>query len=153
MAHPLPLQGSAQALRARQNKALLLPIPRAVADGLSLLMHVQLEALRTGHGWIEGAQRLTEVMLLASFLAEAGFGPFSNEALVTSDAEMAATFEQGRQTGRWILEPRGYELFAAIVTLHDWQLRSAPMSALSAASERLERFKAGEQWRPTRKRA
>jgi hypothetical protein len=140
-------------MRARLNKALLLPIPRAVADELSLLMHVPLEALRLGKGWKEGAQRLTEVMLLASFLAEAGYGPFSNDVLMRSDAAIAATFDDGRQSGRWALEASAYELFAAIVTLHDWQLRSAPLSALTTASERLERFKAGEQWRPMKKRA
>jgi hypothetical protein len=140
-------------MRARMNKALLLPIPRAVADELSMLMHVPLDALRAGNGWREGAQHLTEVMLLASFLSEAGYGPFSNDVLVRSDAAMAATFEQGRETGKWSLDESGHELFAAIVTLHDWQLRSAPMSALSLATERLERYKAGEQWRPMKKRA
>jgi hypothetical protein len=140
-------------MRARLNKALLLPIPRAVADELSLLMHVRLDALHAGNGWMEAAQQLTEVMLLASFLAEAGYGPFSNDVLVRSDAAMAAVFEEGRRTGKWSLDVSGYELFAAIVTLHDWQLRSAPMSAISVASERLERYKAGEQWRPMKKRA
>lgn len=143
MPRPIPFQASPQAARARLNKALLLPIPRAVADELSLAAHVALAGLRAGHGWIEGAQRLTEVMLTASFLAEAGYGPFTVEKLVASDAAMAAVFEHGRENGEWALDADAYEWFASIVCLHDWQLRNAPMFALAEAGDRLDRYKAG----------
>jgi hypothetical protein len=144
MPRPIQFQGSPQAARARLNKALLLPIPRAIADELSLVAYVSLAALHDGKGWLEGAQRLTEVMMLASFVSEAGYGPFKREALVTSDTAMAAVFDKGRETGVWELDAHGYEWFAAIVCLYDWQLRSAPMHVLSAASDRLDRYKAGE---------
>lgn len=143
MPRPIPFQASPKAARARLNKALLLPIPRAVADELSLGAHVSLAGLKTGHGWMEGAQRLTEVMLLASFIAEAGYGPFTPEALLASDTAMAAVFENGRERGVWALDTEGYEWFALIVCLHDWQLHNAPMYVLAEAGDRLDRYKAG----------
>jgi hypothetical protein len=145
MARTLPFQRSAQAGSARLNKALLLPIPRASADALALAAHISLSVLRSGKGVIEAAQSLTEVMLLASFLADAGYGSFRHESLVEGDAAMAAVFEAGRQTGVWQLPAADHERFAAIVSLHDWQLHVAPLSALSAVSERLERYTAGER--------
>jgi hypothetical protein len=65
-----------------------------------------------------------------------------------------AVFETGRRMGVWQLDAADHERFAAIVSLHDWQLHVAPLSALSAVSERLERYKAGDLGRqPAKKRA
>jgi hypothetical protein len=143
MPRPIPFQAPPKAARARLNKAMLLPIPRAVADELALAAHVSLAGLRAGCGWMEGAQRLTEVMLLASFIADAGYGPFTAEALVASDTAMADVFNTGRDSGTWALDADGYEWFASIVCLHDWQLRNAPMFVLAEAGDRLDRYKAG----------
>ncbi|MDR5836694.1 hypothetical protein [Caballeronia sp. LZ034LL] len=146
MSRTLPFQRSPQATRARLSKAQLLPIPRAVADELALGAHMALAALRSGSQDIAPAQSITEAMLLAKFLAEAGHGDFSQEELILADQTMASVFDAGRHSGRWTLPDEAFERLAAIVSLYDHQLRRATLGALSVASERLERVKAGEPY-------
>jgi hypothetical protein len=152
MSRTIPFQRSPQATRARFSKAQLLPIPRAVADELALGAHMALAALRSGSQDIAAAQSITEAMLLAKFLAEAGHGDFSQEELVLADQTMAAVFDGGRESGRWIVPDEGFDRLAAIVSLYDHQLRRATLGALSVASERLERIKGGEVYQPVQAR-
>jgi hypothetical protein len=111
-----------------------------------------LAALRSGSQDIAAAQSITEAMLLAKFLAEAGHGDFSQEELVLADQTMAAVFDGGRESGRWIVPDEGFDRLAAIVSLYDHQLRRATLGALSVASERLERIKGGEVYQPVQAR-
>ncbi|BAN26090.1 hypothetical protein [Caballeronia insecticola] len=152
MSRTLPFQRTPQATRARLTKAQLLPIPRAVADELALAAHVSLATLRAGAADIAPAQHITEAMLLAKFLAEAGHGDFAHEELLLADQTMAAVFDAGRASGTWSLPPDGFDRLAAIVSLYDHQLRRATLGALSVASERLERFKSGEPYQPVHAR-
>jgi hypothetical protein len=152
MSRTIPFQRSPQATRARLSKAQLLPIPRAVSDELALAAHMSLAALRSGSPDIAPAQHITEAMLLAKFLAEAGHGDFSHDELLLADQTMAAMFDAGRASGTWSLPAEGFERLAAIVSLYDHQLRRATLAALSVASERLERFKAGEPYQPMQAR-
>ena len=148
MSRTIPFQRSSQATRARLSKAQLLPIPRTVADELALGAHMSLAALRAGSTDIAPAQHITEAMLLAKFLAEAGHGDFSHEELILADQTMATVFDAGRTSGTWTLPSEDFERLAAIVSLYDHQLRRATLGALSVASERLERFRAGEAYQP-----
>jgi hypothetical protein len=144
MSRTLPFKRSQKTANAQLAKAQLLPIPRAVASELALQAHLSLQALRSGATDIEPAQRVTEAMLLAKFLSEAGHGEFSADALASADRAMGTVFEGGRTTGVWVLSEGEFESFAAIVSLYDYQLRRASLGALTLASERLERLKAGE---------
>jgi hypothetical protein len=154
MAQPIPLSRNAGAARARHAKAMLLPMPRQVADDLALRVHVSLDALRRGVGGITDAQTLTQIMLLTGFLAEAGFGTATGDELGTADRAVAAVFDIGRLTGEWQLDEAGFALFAKIATDYDRQLHSAPLWVVTDASERLDRFIAGvPDQTPVRKRA
>lgn len=148
----LPFARSPQATQKRLSKAQLLPIPRAVADNLALQAHLSLEALRAGSPDIGPAQHVTEVMLLARFLAEAGHGCFPDEALRDADATMASAFDRGERSRIWTVDANEVEPLAAIVSLYDHQLRRASLGALTAASARLEQLKAGEPYRDLQKR-
>ncbi|GAB5097029.1 MULTISPECIES: hypothetical protein [unclassified Caballeronia] len=152
MSRTLPFQRSPQASRARLSKAQLLPIPRAVANELALQVHLSLQALRAGATDIAPAQQITEAMLLARFLSEAGHGDFSHDALMAADRIMAEVFDGGRESGTWTLAPEAFEQIAAIVSLYDHQLQRATLAALTTASERLDRFKAGEAYQPMQQR-
>jgi hypothetical protein len=138
--------------RAQLTKAQLLPIPRAVANELALQAHLSLQALRAGATDIAPAQHVTEAMLLAKFLADAGHGEFSSDALANADRVMAAVFDAGRESGMWTLAADECDMFAAIITLYDHQLQRATLGALTIASERLDRFKAGEPYQQLQKR-
>jgi hypothetical protein len=154
MAKTIPFSGNTQAARARAAKAMLLPLPRDTAEGLALQVHLALDALRRGQGSVSAAQTVTQAMLLVAFIVEAGYGTLTSETLRTADALSAACFERGRATSEWMLDRAGYDVFAAIVTVYDFQLQKAPMWAITEASDRLDRFTAGEPYHAVnRKRA
>jgi hypothetical protein len=144
MAKTIPFSRNTQAARERSAKRMLLPLPRRVADELALQIHVALDALRRGNGCSSDAQKMTQVMLLAAFLAEAGYGTLTNEALRSADALIAGCFERGRESGVWRLDEAGCRAFAEIATIYDHQLQKAPLWAVTEASDRLDRFSAGE---------
>nr|WP_050456070.1 hypothetical protein [Candidatus Burkholderia verschuerenii] len=152
MSRTLPFKRSSQSMRVQLTKAQLLPIPRAVANELALQAHLAVEALRAGATDIAPAQQVTEVMLLTKFLADAGHGEFSNDALASADRAIAAVFDAGRDSGVWALPSEECDSFSAIVSLYDHQLQRATLGALTVASERLERFKAGEPYQQAQKR-
>jgi hypothetical protein len=123
-----------------QNKLPLLPITRASADDMSLRYHVSLEALRVGHGYVGAAQALATAMVVAFFLADAGYGTMSREAFSISEDILARCIKTGRSTDEWYFDDRGYQIFSALLKLHDRQLRKAPFSALLRANDRLKSF-------------
>jgi hypothetical protein len=154
MAQPIPLSRNAGAARARHAKAMLLPIARQIADDLALRVHLALDALRLGAGSKTDAQTLTQTMLLSGFLAESGFGSVSGDELGAADRAISAVFDIGRTTGEWRLDGAEFALFASIATGYDRLLHSAPLWAITEASDRLDRFIAGVPDRaPVRKRA
>ena len=144
MARPLPFNRSAQATRVRLSKMQLLPMPRPEADRLSLHAHCALQALRDGHGWMAGTQSLAEVLILTAYVAEAGYGQITREAWLQSESAINAAFAEGQATGVWKLDDASCEQLAGVVCVHDVQLHNTPLGILAAASERLERLKAGE---------
>jgi hypothetical protein len=152
MSSTLPFRRSAHATHTRLSKAQLLPIARGVADELALHAHLALETLRAGSPDIAPAQHVAEVMLLAKFLADAGHGNFPDEALVEADQTIARVFDGGRECGSWSIRADEVDRLAAIVSLYDHQLKRATLGALTAASDRLERFKAGEPYQGSRKK-
>ncbi|CAB3807735.1 hypothetical protein LMG28614_06673 [Paraburkholderia ultramafica] len=143
MAQPIPLSRNTGVARARHAKAMLLPIARQIADELALRVHLALDALRRGAGSRTDAQTLTQIMLLTGFLVESGFGSVSGEELGAADRAVSAVFDIGRETGEWRLDEAGFALFASIATTYDRQLHSAPLWAITDASERFDRFIAG----------
>jgi predicted exporter len=154
MAQPIPFSRNTGAARARHDKAMLLPIARKIADDLALRVHLALDALHRGAGSMSDAQTLTQTMLLTGFLAESGFGSMSDEQLGAAERVVSAVFDMGRETSEWRLDSAGFALFADIATNYDRQLHSAPLWAITDASERLDRFAAGMPYQsPVRKRA
>ncbi|MFM0420374.1 hypothetical protein [Paraburkholderia aromaticivorans] len=154
MAQPIPLSRNAGVARARHAKAMLFPIARQTADDLALRVHLALDALRRGAGSMTDAQTLTQIMLLTGFLAESGFGSATSEQMSAAERAVSTVFDIGRETSRWSLDDAGFALFATIATNYDQQLHSAPLWAITDASERLDRFTAGMPYQaPIRKRA
>jgi hypothetical protein len=154
MAKLIPLQRSTRAARTRKNRTLLLPMPKATTDDLALRVHIALDAMRRGQGNVHAAQTLTQAMILSGFLAEAGYGEATFEQMRQAEADISEAFDRGRDTGEWRLDHDAAGRFADIVSTYDFQLRRAPLSAIADASDRLDRFRAGEPAGPvTRKRA
>ena len=122
-ANPLDLHGTTDsfrntgAARARHAKAMLLPIARQIADDLALRVHLSLDWLRRGVGTKNDAQTLTQIMLLTSYLADAGFESMSHEELRAANSASAMMFDAGRERTEWHLDDAGFELFASIATV------------------------------------
>ncbi|WP_233836964.1 hypothetical protein [Paraburkholderia sp. ZP32-5] len=153
MAQPIPFRNTGAA-RARYAKAMLLPIARQIADDLALRVHLSLDALRRGVGSKTDAQALTQIMLLTSYLAEAGFGSMSHEEFRAADRAAASVFDTSRGRNAWKLNDAEFALFASIATNYDRQLRHAPLWAITEASERLDRLIIGRSdSAPVRKQA
>jgi hypothetical protein len=139
MARTIPFPRQAQAAQARRNKAMLLPIPRATADALALQVHLALASLRAG-GADRDAQALLHAHVLATSMADAGYGTLTQAQVSAADAALLACYERGRTGAGWSLDGMEFDAVAAIVTVYDEQLQRAPLWALTEASERLERM-------------
>jgi hypothetical protein len=144
MAKTIPFNRNSQAARARRAKTLLLPMPRKAADELSLQVHIALDALRRGRGDVHGAQTMTQAMILTGLLAEAGYATATFEQMRSAERVISDAFDRGRDTGVWMLDDDGFRQFAIIATTYDYQMQRAPLSAIAEASDRLDRFRAGE---------
>jgi hypothetical protein len=149
MAKTVPFSRTTNAARAPRAKTMLLPMPRATSNELALRVHIALAALRNGAGSVRDAQTLTQTMILTGFLAESGYGCATDEQLGVADAAISAAFDRGRDTGEWRLDEKSFALFAVIVTTYDQQLHRAPLWAIVEASDRLDRFQAGEPYERT----
>lgn len=143
MAKTIPFPRQAQAAQARRSKAMLLPMPRANADELALQVHLALAALRRG-GTNSDARALLHAHVLATSMADAGYGTLAQAQVSDADAALLACFERGRAGGDWLLDGADFEALAAIVTVYDQQLQRAPLWVLAEAGERLDRMSAGE---------
>jgi hypothetical protein len=144
MAKAIPFPRNTQAVaRARRAKTLLLPMPRAAVDEISLQVHIALDSLRRGCGTVHAAQTLTQAMILTGLLAEAGYGEATFGQMQRAEGVISAAFDRGRDTGVWMLNEDGVTQFAVIATTYDYQLQRAPLSAIAEASDRLDRFRAG----------
>lgn len=64
----------------------------------------------------------------------------SREAFSISEDILARCIKTGRSTDEWYFDDRGYQIFSALLKLHDRQLRKAPFSALLRANDRFKSF-------------
>jgi hypothetical protein len=125
----------------RASKAMLLPLPKVDATILSLQFHCAIEALRCGRGYPEGAQALAEMVLLTSFLADAGRGVLPLDQLNAGQAALERSVARGKLSGNWHFDEFEFESLAAIAELHDAQLRKAPLRDWACAFDQLERVR------------
>lgn len=79
-------------------------------------------------------------------MARAGYGEATFEQMRQAEADISAAFDRGGDTGEWHLDGQAAGRFDAIVSTYDAQLRRVPLRAIADASERLERFRAGESF-------
>jgi hypothetical protein len=93
-----------------------------------------------GRGYVGAAQALATAMVVAFFLADAGYGTMSRETFSICEDILARCIKTGRATDEWYFDDRGYQIFSALLKLHDRQLRKAPFSALLRANDRFKSF-------------
>ena len=122
----------------------VLPMARASADRLSLHVHVALDSMRRGFGNVAATQTLAQVMFLSESLASQGYGMVSRSGVGRAEAAIVGAYERGRQQNVWCFDAEDFETFAAIVTIFDYQLQNAPLSAHILANAQFEQRRTGE---------
>jgi len=115
-------------------------MPRRTADEMAMLYHLALDALRMYRGTAYTVRILAQTLIRATFIADAGYGALAQEQFQATEAALVFAFDHGSETGDWCLDADAFCLCAALVTLHDQQLRSAPVSVVAKANDRLALF-------------
>jgi hypothetical protein len=123
-----------------RHKANLLPLPRRVADALSLEYHALLEALRMGWGSLYALKHLTRVALATTFLARSGYGDLMGLTFSELLDELAKVYVRAEKTGVYVFDKRLFEQFAKVVTVHDRQLQAAPVRLIEVIAQKVERY-------------
>ncbi|MFM0610287.1 hypothetical protein PQR05_38045 [Paraburkholderia sediminicola] len=124
--------------QARLNRTLLLPMPRSVADEVSLQHHTALAALRMKQGSEYSLTALMQMIVVTAFVDEASHHELRVDALRRAEKMINTALERGRTGGGWYLEPEATEYVAALICYHDDQLCHTPLKVLAKALERLE---------------
>lgn len=136
--------------KARASKRKLLPLPRQAIDAMSIKYHTALAALRMRRGTEGGVRVLLQMVILTGFIGDAGLEKIDRAVLRELDNALVETFDRGCDTGEWYFDGPVADLCAALLTQHDRQLKTAPLTVLQEAVERLERFKRGESYGSSR---
>jgi hypothetical protein len=135
-------------------KTLLLPMPAHQAQRLSLEYHTAFQALRMQRGSQHGLAVLLQLVVLAGFIDEARRHELPGDVLASAEQGINAALKHGASSNEWTLDAQTDELVAALISWHDDQLRSAPLTVFAEAIERLERLRDGKSYaRPPEKRS
>jgi hypothetical protein len=121
------------------SKAMLLPHTAGYVGELVLRNHVALAAFRAGKGNGNLLAELAKALYLAWYLQEAGFDAADRELYLEAEGILDNTARNASK-GIWCIEPAECGPVTRILDLHERQLSSAPVYAVSEAQARLLRF-------------
>ncbi|GAB6852578.1 hypothetical protein JCM10599A_67730 [Paraburkholderia kururiensis] len=140
---------SRKAARRPLTREQLLPLPAARARALSLEQHLALAALRQGHGGVEQVAMLFRVVYLAYFMGHAAREPVDLALLREAEAALERFgLDDGSGEGGWMLDARGCEVIARVLTVHDRQLAWLPAFRYAGAWTRIQAFISGDAQSP-----
>jgi hypothetical protein len=126
--------------RNRHNKALYLPLDRASVDQMAIGFRIALESIRQGRGETIAARCMVQVVLLTSYVSDAGYGFISSAALDEAEDLLFDVFGAYNTTGKWIFEPSLIDKLTAIVNEHERQLRETRLQIIVGATRQLNRL-------------
>ncbi|MFT4509049.1 Fis family transcriptional regulator [Caballeronia sp. 15711] len=123
--------------KKRLRKTDLLPLPKQIADVLSLEYHLLLESLRAGTGHFHNLQIILRVGLATSLLSSDGYGDLNHDFAML-EAAAHRSFEQGMEKGVFEFDGPTFSMFAHVLTVHDQQIARAPVVAIERLADRME---------------
>ena len=121
------------------SKTMLLPHTAGYVGELVLHNHVALAAFRAGKGNGNLLAELAKALYLAWYLQEAGFDAADRELYLEAE-RILDNAASNASKGIWCIEPAECGPVTRILDLHERQLSSAPVYAVSEAQARLLRF-------------
>jgi hypothetical protein len=123
--------------RKRLSKTDLLPLPKKIADVLSLEYHLLLESLRAGVAHVDSLRIILRVGLATTMLSREGYGDLKYSFDVLEAAALHS-FEQGLAKGEFGFDQPAFSLFADVLTVHDRQIARAPVSVIARLADEIE---------------
>jgi hypothetical protein len=120
-----------------RSKAMLLPLPQGLFNHLSVEQHLKLEALYRGRGEPAFMGTMAEILFVACFMAEDGFGSGHDDVILGAQNHLFSAHQRGLDQGVWSFDAAAYASFCKLLTLHADQLRQAPAYAVFKANERM----------------
>jgi hypothetical protein len=133
-----PLVAS-QSRRKPLSKTMLLPHTTSYVRELALHNHIALAAFRAGKGNGNLLAELAKALYLGWYLQEAGFEAVDRELYLEVEA-ILDNAARNASKDIWFIEPAECGPVTRILDLHERQLSSAPVYAVSEAQARLLRF-------------
>jgi hypothetical protein len=128
-------------------KAMLLPPTLQSFRAQSLRGHLALETLRAGSGNGHLLSELIQVLYIAWYLQEAGFGAADSTLYAHAEQALERSAARGTADNTWALEGDEALALQRLLALHDEQLLQTPVNAMREVHKRLARFAQSD--RPT----
>ncbi|KND57284.1 hypothetical protein BVER_02369 [Candidatus Burkholderia verschuerenii] len=126
------------ARRARNNKALFLPVSVATANQISLRSWTALDRVRAGDADSAAVIALAHATVVAARVSQAGFGDIDKETLDEVAAGLSQAIGRGCESGDWQLAPALLAPIGRVLDEHHRQLRQVRMAVIVEANEWLE---------------
>jgi hypothetical protein len=128
-------------------KAMLLPPTLQSFRAQSLRGHLALETLRTGSGNGHLLSELIQVLYVAWYLQEAGFGSADSALYAHAEQALERSAARGQANDTWALDSDEALALQRLLALHDEQLLQTPLNTMREVHKRLARFAQSD--RPT----
>jgi hypothetical protein len=113
----------------------LLPLPEAAVRQRMIAYHVTLSSLRLQRGDLAHFVTMARVIVSTSHLFDAGFGYARIEGLTQAHDALERGVRAAVASGVWGIDQATFELFADLLTLHEEQLRVAPLDAVTNSAQ------------------
>lgn len=127
---------------------MLLPPTLHAFRAQSLRSHLALEALRAGSGNGHLLSELIQVLYLAWYLQEAGFGSADPALYAQAEQALERSAARGKEDDTWGLDHDEALALQRLLALHDEQLLQTPLNAMRDVHKRLARFAQSDRSAP-----
>lgn len=121
-------------------RTMLLPMPRARADSLSLEYHLALATLHSGEGNIAQAGLLLRTTLLGYFIGREEHDHSDADLFGNAQSALARTFDRVDSGGGWAIAGSDYCAVRDAMLSHDAQLMRIPLHLYDKGSQQTEKF-------------
>lgn len=110
-----------------------LPLPDAVVRAISLQNHLALETMRSGHGASLHATFLFRAVYLTYLLRDTIEPNCEIEVFQEAESALCQCSHRAEASGSYELADADFDALRLVLTLHDWQLQSAPSHLYESA--------------------
>jgi hypothetical protein len=133
----------------RLNRSDLLPTSPSIASSILLKNHMALAALKTAQGNVHLAGELLKTLYWTFYLSDEETLKEQKENFIEAERCLKVSIAQAADTHTWAVSDADALYIAALLQLHDDQLRLMPVHRLEKAKHRLEKLFAQGKGFPT----